>query len=87
MQTVSTRTVVPLLIFIQLQLQTKVFNFKIIGTSGLLFDKLALHVALVHQRAQHSFQRLAVIGKSNLIDFAVHLLIGRLKSGASSITR
>jgi len=40
-------------------------------------------VTLPHQRAQHSFQRLAVIGQSNKIGFAVHLRIGR-KSSLSS---
>jgi hypothetical protein len=34
-------------------------------------------VALIEQRAKHCFQRLAVIGESNKIGFAVHLLIGR----------
>jgi hypothetical protein len=35
-------------------------------------------VALIEQRAQHCFQRLAVIGESNKFGFAVHSLIGRL---------
>jgi hypothetical protein len=34
-------------------------------------------VALIDQRTQHCFQRLAVIGQNNKIGFAVHLLIGR----------
>jgi hypothetical protein len=35
-------------------------------------------VALIEQRAQHCFQRLAVIGKNNRIGITIHLLIGRL---------
>jgi hypothetical protein len=43
-------------------------------------------VTLIDQRAQHCFQRLAVIGQSNKIGFAVHLHIGRKSSLASYLT-
>jgi hypothetical protein len=43
-------------------------------------------VALLDQRAQHSFQRLAVIGQSNKIGCVVHLLIGRRSSLSSYLT-
>jgi hypothetical protein len=43
-------------------------------------------VALLDQRAQHSFQRLAVIGQSNKIGCVVHLHIGRKSSLASYLT-
>ena len=75
LQTIGARAVVPLAISIQLQLQAKIFNVEIVGTLGLLFGKLNLLVALIYQRGQHGFQRLAVIGKSNKIGFVVHSLI------------
>ena len=84
LQTISTRTVVPLAIPLQLQLEPQIFNVKIVGTPALLFGNLLVYigtslllVALFEQRAKHCFQRLAVIGENNKIDFAVHLLIGR----------
>jgi hypothetical protein len=58
----------------------------LIGTLLVFISALLLFVALTHQRAQHSLQRLAVIGQSNKIGCVVHLLIGRKSSLASYLT-
>ena len=63
LQTIGARAVVPLLVSLQLKLQPQIFKLKIVGTPGLLFGKLILFVAFTHQRDQHGFQRLAVIGQ------------------------
>ena len=80
LQTISARPIVPLAISIQLKLQPKIFNVKIGGP-------LLLLVALIHQRDQHCFQRLAVIGQRDQIGFVIHLHIGRKSSVASYLTQ
>jgi hypothetical protein len=77
LQTIGARTVVPLAIPLQLQLEPQILNVKIVDAPALLFGKLLVYIgtsllliALIDQRAQHCFQRLAVIGQSNKIGFA-----------------
>jgi hypothetical protein len=93
LQAICARTVVPLPKPLQLQLEPQIFDVKIVGTPALFFGSLLVHistllllVALIDQRAQHCLQRLAVIGQSNKIGFAVHLSSGRKSSLASYLT-
>ena len=52
LQTISARTVVPLAISVQLQLQPQIFNVKIVSPPGLLFGTLSFAIALFQHRAQ-----------------------------------
>jgi len=70
LQTIGARAVVPLLVSLQLKLQPKHLDTQLVASPGLLFRTPLVFISaslfvvtLPHQRAQHSFQSLAVIGQ------------------------
>jgi hypothetical protein len=61
-ETIRARTVVPLLISFQFQLQAQIFNMQFFSPLLLFLGTLPLIVALYKQQAHHRSKRFTIIG-------------------------